>query len=177
MNALTLIALAAVGVWILTRDKRTEEPKVTEEEQIPPLSLEIVYDENANKRDPAGGRIFRAVGTAYVTNNTDKELTVNIRCKFPDMVLTQYGKRVPQIINERSNVFSGILVKAGEYVIPAGGTIEIPFEVAMNEVSNNETLIYSSVYSKYTYDFYFNYTIGDYEYSELITTTAPEVEK
>ena len=175
MNALTLIALAAVGVWILTRDKSKKEQEVTEEKQIPPLSLEIVYDENAN-RDPAGGHVFSLPGTAYVTNNTDKELKVNIRCKFPDMVLTQHGSRVPQKIDEKNNIFGGTLVKAGGYVIPAGGTIEIPFNVSIRNRPSG-TLSYSNIYGDYTYDFYFNYTIGDYEYSELVTTTAPEVEK
>lgn len=176
MNALTLIALAAVGAWILTRDKSKKEPEVTEEEQIPPLSLEVVYNENAN-RNPAGGRVFNLPGTAYVTNNTDKELTVNIRCKFPDMVLTQHGSRVPQKKDEKNIVFGGTLVKAGEYVIPAGGTIEIPFNVSINEQGSRGTLMYSNVYGSYTYDFYFNYQIGDYEYSELITTTAPKMEQ
>lgn len=175
MNALTLIALAAVGVWILTRDKKNEQV-VTEEEQIPPLSLEIVYNENAN-RDPAGGHVFNLPGKAYVTNNTDKELTVNIRCKFPDMVLRQHGGRVPQIIDEKNNVFNGSLVKAGEYVIPAGGTIEIPFNVSINRQGSRGAMMYSNVYGDYTYDFYFNYMIGDYEYSELVTTTAPAMEK
>lgn len=176
MNALTLIAIVAAGAWILTRDKRIKEPVVTEGEQIPPLSLEIVYNENAN-RNPAGGWVFNLPGTAYVTNNTDKELTVNIRCKFPDMVLTQHGSRVPQKVDEKNNAFNGTLVKEGEYVIPAGGTIEIPFYVSINMRGSRGTYMYSNVNGDYTYDFYFNYTIGDYEYSELVTTTAPEKEQ
>ena len=176
MNALTLIALAAVGVWILTRDQRTEEPKVTEEEQIPPLSLEIVYNENSN-RDPAGGHVLYQTGTAYVTNNTGEELTANIMCKFPDNVLRQMGDRIPNKKDDKNTVFSGALVRSGEYTIPAGGMVEIPFSVQILQMGSRGMIIFSDIYGEYTYDFYFNYTIGDYEYSELVTTTIPEMVK
>lgn len=188
MNALTLIALAAVGVWILTRDKSKKEQEVTEGEQIPPLSFEVAWNENAY-RDPAGGMVYNQPGKLYVTNNTDAAIHTSLFPGYPNKVRNQMGS----LISLQESVFGSsyaVRLNAGpnnpkglqaDVEIPAGGTVEVPIVFTTSKTLANtdgvRTTMFTNVYDVMPVEFIVKYPLDGYEYSELITTITPAIER
>lgn len=187
MNALTLIALAAVGVWILTRDKSKKDQEVTEGEQIPPLSMEVAWNENA-VRNPAGGRVYNQPGKLYVTNNTDAAIHTSLFPGYPNKVRNQMGT----VISLQESVFGSsysVRLNAGpnnpkglqaDVEIPAGGTVEVPITFntsqTLADTDGGKTTMFTNIFDGMPVEFIVKYQLDGYEYSELITTMTPEIE-
>lgn len=190
MNALTLIALAAVGAWILTRDKSKKEQEVTEEKQIPPLSLEVAWNAvSKTGRNPAGGMVYNQPGKLYVTNNTDAAIHTSLFPGYHNKVRNQMGS----LISLQESVFGNsyaVRLNAGpnnpkglqaDVEIPAGGTVEVPLTFTTSKTLANtdggKTTMFTNVYDVMPVEFIVKYPLDGYEYSELITTITPAIEQ